>query len=48
MKILVIGGCGCTGRYALKAAQNFDAVDEIIIADINTEDAASLAATPTA
>ena len=45
MKILAIGGCGSMGRYALKAAQNFDAVDEIIIADINAESAASFAAT---
>lgn len=45
MKILAIGGCGSMGRYTLKAAQNFDAVDEIIIADINAESAASFAAT---
>ena len=45
MKILAIGGCGSMGRYALKAAQHFDAVDEIIIADINAESAASFAAT---
>ena len=32
MKILAIGGCGSMARYALKAAQNFDAIDEIIIA----------------
>jgi saccharopine dehydrogenase-like NADP-dependent oxidoreductase len=45
MKILAIGGCGSMARYALKAAQNFDAIDEIIIADINEESAASFAAT---
>ena len=45
MKILAIGGCRRMGRYALKAAQKFDAVDEIIIADINAESAASFAAT---
>ena len=45
MKILAIGGCGSMGRYALKAAQHFDALDEIIIADINAESAASFAAT---
>ena len=45
MKILAIGGCGSMGRYALKAAQNFDAVDQIIIADIDAESAASFAAT---
>ena len=32
-------------RYALQAAQNFDAIDEIIIADINEESATSFAAT---
>jgi ornithine cyclodeaminase/alanine dehydrogenase-like protein (mu-crystallin family) len=45
MKILAIRGCGSMGRYALKAAQNLDAVDEIIIADINAESAVSFAAT---
>ncbi|MDB3997247.1 saccharopine dehydrogenase NADP-binding domain-containing protein [Gammaproteobacteria bacterium] len=45
MKILAIGGCGSMARYALKAAQNFDAIDEIIIADINEESATSFAAT---
>ena len=32
-------------RYALKAAQNFDVIDEVIIADINGESATSFAAT---
>ena len=45
MKILAIGGCGSMARYAPKAAQNFDAIDEIIIADINEESATSFAAT---
>jgi len=44
MKILAIGGCGSMARYVLKAAQNFDAIDEIIIADINGESATSFAA----
>ena len=30
MKILAIGGCGSMARYALKAAQNFDAIDSAI------------------
>ena len=30
MKILAIGGCGSMARYALKVAQNFDAIDENI------------------
>ncbi len=45
MKILAIGGCGSMARYALKVAQNFDAIDEIIIADVNEESATSFAAT---
>ena len=44
MKILAIGGCGSMGRYAIRAAQNFSSVDEIIIADINKESAESFAA----
>jgi len=30
MKILAIDGCGSMAHYALKAAQNFDAIDENI------------------
>ncbi len=45
MKILAIGGCGSMACYALKVAQNFDAIDEIIIADINEESATSFPAT---
>ena len=44
MKILAIGGCGSMGRYAIRAAQNFSSVDEIIIADINKDSAESFAA----
>ena len=44
MKILAIGGCGSMGRYAIKAAQNFSSVDQIIIADINKESAETFAA----
>ena len=44
MKILAIGGCGSMGRYAIRAAQNFSSVDQIIIADINKESAESFAA----
>ena len=39
MKILAIGGCGSMGRYAMRAIQNFSAIEEIIIADINKETA---------
>ena len=37
MKILAIGGCGSMGRYAMRAIQNYSAIEEIIIADINKE-----------
>ena len=39
MKILAIGGCGSMGRYAMRAIQNYSAIEEIIIADINKETA---------
>ena len=45
MKILAIGGCGSMGRYAMRAAQNFKNINEIIIADINEESAKSFAST---
>jgi saccharopine dehydrogenase-like NADP-dependent oxidoreductase len=35
MKILAIGGCGSMGRYAMRSLQNYSAIEEIIIADIN-------------
>ena len=44
MKILAIGGCGSMGRYAMRAAQNFNSVHQIIIADIDKESAESFAA----
>ncbi len=44
MKILAIGGCGSMGRYAMRAAQNFSSVDQIIIADVNKESAEFFAA----
>ena len=39
MKILAIGGCGSMGRYAMRSVQNYNAIEEIIIADINEETA---------
>ncbi len=45
MRILAIGGSGSMARYAMRATQNFNAVDEIVIADINKEDANSFAST---
>ena len=43
MKILAIGGCGSMGRYAMRAAQNYRAIKEIIIADISRETAETFA-----
>ena len=45
MRILAIGGSGSMARYAMRAAQNFNSVDEIVIADINKEAANSFAST---
>ena len=45
MRILAIGGSGSMARYAMRATQNFSAVDEIVIADINKEAANSFAST---
>ena len=45
MRILSIGGSGSMARYAIRATQNFSAVDEIVIADINKEAANSFAST---
>ena len=45
MRILAIGGSGSMARYAMRATQNFNSVDEIIIADINKEGAHSFAST---
>ena len=44
MNILAIGGCGSMGRYAMRAAQNYDSIDKIIIADINYKTAEDFAA----
>ena len=45
MRILAIGGSGSMARYAMRATQNFKAVDQIIIADVNKESAHSFAST---
>ena len=44
MKILAIGGCGSMGRFALTAAQNFAAVQQIVVADIDLPSAQTFAA----
>ena len=44
MKILAIGGSGGMGRFAVAAAQHFDTVEQIVIADLNADSAQSFAA----
>ena len=44
MKILAIGGSGGMGRFAVNAAQHFDHVEQIVVADLNAESAHSFAA----
>lgn len=44
MKILAIGGSGGMGRYAVAAIQNFDSVEQIVVADLNEDSAIGFAA----
>lgn len=44
MRILAIGGSGGMGRFAVAAAQHFDTVEQIVIADLNAHSAQSFAA----
>lgn len=44
MRILAIGGSGGMGRFAVAAAQHFDSVEQIVIADLNADSARSFAA----
>lgn len=41
MKVVALGGCGDAGRYAVRTAVAFDFVDEVVVADIDGERAAS-------
>ena len=44
MKILAIGGSGGMGRFAVDAAQHFNAVERIEVADLNEASAQNFAA----
>jgi len=44
MKILAIGGRGGMGRFAVDAAQHFDSVERIVVADLNESSAQDFAA----
>ena len=39
MRILALGGSGGMGRFAVETSMSFDNVSEIIVADINAEEA---------
>lgn len=43
MKILAIGGSGGMGRFAVSAAQHFQQVEQIVVADLNLDSARSFA-----
>ena len=43
MKILAIGGSGGMGRHAVCAAQHFDDVEQIVVADLNEASARNFA-----
>ena len=44
MKILAIGGSGGMGRFAVDAAQHFENVESIVVADVNEASAQAFAA----
>ncbi len=43
MKVLALGGSGCMGRFAVETSMNFENVSEIVVADINAEEALKFA-----
>ena len=43
MKVLALGGSGGMGRFAVETSMNFENVSEIVIADINAEEALKFA-----
>ncbi len=45
MKVLALGGSGGMGRYAVRMAMDFEAVEHMTIADLNGEAARAFAAT---
>ena len=42
MKVLALGGSGGMGRFAVETSMNFENVSEIVVADINAEEALKL------
>ncbi|BFM17439.1 saccharopine dehydrogenase NADP-binding domain-containing protein [Maricurvus nonylphenolicus] len=45
MKVLALGGCGGMGRYAVRTAVDFDAIEQITVADLSLVNAQSFAST---
>lgn len=43
MRVVALGGCGAMGRYAVRTALNHDAVEEIVVADLDEGRAAAFA-----
>lgn len=37
MKVVALGGCGGMGPYAVRAALTYEFVDEVVIADLDSE-----------
>ena len=42
MKVLALGGSGGMGRFAVETSMHFENVSEIVVADINAEEALKL------
>ena len=43
MKVLAVGGCGGMGRYAVKTLEAHNYFENIVVADVNGENAEKLA-----
>lgn len=43
MRVVALGGCGGMGRYAVPTVSTYDFVDEVVVADLDGERAASFA-----
>ena len=43
MKVIILGACGGIGRYVAKSISSFQEIDNLGIADLNSEDAEILA-----
>ena len=43
MKILAIGGSGGMGRFAVKALQDLETIEQIVVADLNADSAQDFA-----